>query len=326
MNCDDSNRKNCRACEGNNCNSINLLEDSVGDPGYFQELPLNCYNCVGEECAEGALGLVRKCELDKYQTCTVAFNSTGSVIARGCSDSIEIYCMNEGNRCYECKSNGCNLARAESEYIDCLACDAQDSDECANNVAAITRTRKCRETCMTALYARTKDAEPVYELLRSCLDDMDLDDREACEAGNHSKCIACKGANCNTADLGERKSCYVCEGDSCQVPEIQSCRAVMDHDQCSVEYNERGELTKLGCKSDYDPEEVKQRVIAKQMWLCDADNCNHIESVPDAQRCTLCHSLTDVNCAVNPENVSSDTNCNKAPYSECYSRVHAGNL
>ncbi|XP_036330873.1 uncharacterized protein LOC118742712 [Rhagoletis pomonella] len=321
--CDaNSNSRTCRTCEDNNCNDYEFVDVAIGNPGYFQDLPLNCYHCNGtEECSE-SLGKIRKCENNNLQTCTTVFNSTsGLVIARGCSDAQEEACADDSNSCYGCKSNGCNLATSEADYIDCIFCDAQEDETCLTNVNGIRRTRKCYTSCITALYNRTDDASPVRELIRTCLDDMDLDDREICAAGNDASCKACSSESCNTDDVGTRISCYQCVDDECQDPQPKTCRAVSENDRCFVQYDETGSIVELGCQSKYDPAEVKQLIVTQRLWVCDGENCNTIDASPSSQACAICSSATDSACAIAPSEVTSATTCAKLPYTQCYSRL-----
>ncbi|XP_037949168.1 uncharacterized protein LOC119680432 [Teleopsis dalmanni] len=320
LNCNDASYKSCRSCESNNCNTLNLINEVIGDPGMFQELPLNCYQCNGTDDCLTTLRL-NVCENNKLQTCTVEFNKNGAVVARGCSDKFKDACESAGNTCYDCKSNGCNTAKEKSDYVDCIFCDSQKNNDCIFDLSTVHRTRKCNKGCMTALYPRTNDAEPPYELIRTCLDDMDLDDRNVCENGNDLNCKSCSDGNCNNDDLGERKSCYHCEGDNCQDPKQQICRAVMEHDQCFVAFDETRSIVEMGCKSSYDPEDVKILLMAKRMWLCEDDNCNTINNVPTAKACAICNSRTDKNCAIAPDKVTSKTTCSSAPYTQCYTRL-----
>lgn len=326
LSCDGLNRKNCRQCLDNGCNDVNLANEDIGKIGMFTDLPLSCYHCKGiDECQEST-GVFNVCLGDEQQTCTVAFNDEGIVVQRGCSESVDQVCMDTGNICFDCKSPGCNSASNEDDYINCIYCDSQDGDDCIFDPHSITRTRKCHKSCMATLYARTKDENPVYELIRTCLDDKALDDRISCESNDDPKCMACTEENCNTHDVGQRKSCYQCKGDECQNPQTQTCRAVMENDQCFVQFDETGSIVELGCKSAYDPPEVVTLVTAKLLWLCDEDNCNHIDNVPQSQTCTLCNSATDEKCATTPKAIESFTSCVSLPYSQCYSRILSSTL
>ncbi|XP_065369864.1 uncharacterized protein LOC135962058 [Calliphora vicina] len=319
--CEGLGRKNCRTCSENACNKLNLANEDIGDAGLFTDLPLNCYQCNStEECKSSAVAL-GSCTENIKQTCTTVFNESGEVVGRGCSDSMENACSAEGNLCIDCKSNDCNVAKSENDYIDCVFCDAKNGDDCTFNVDAVKRTRKCYKGCMTALYPRTNDEHPVYELTRTCLDDKDLDDRNKCESSQDANCKSCSDEKCNKDDLGSRKSCYQCKGDECQIPKSQTCRAVLENDQCFLQWDETGSLIEMGCKSKYDPAEVDILVKEKYLWLCDEDNCNHIEDTPKSQTCVLCNSRTDSDCAIKPNDVQSSTTCGKAPYTQCYSRV-----
>ncbi|XP_053962812.1 G surface protein, allelic form 156 [Anastrepha ludens] len=324
--CDaNSTSKTCRTCEDNNCNSAIFKDEAIGKPGYFQDLPLNCYHCDSSEECSVSLGKVKKCENNNLQTCTTVFDSSnGSVVLRSCSDTADEACDDDSNNCYGCKSNGCNVATSESAYIDCIFCDAQENENCLTNVNAITQTRKCLTSCVTALYNRTSDTNPVHELIRTCLDDMDLDDREICAAGNDANCKACSSEKCNVDTVGTRISCYQCVGDECQDAQPKTCRASSEGDRCFVQYDEQGSIVELGCQSKYDPAEVKVLVVAKMLWLCEGENCNTIDSVPSSQVCAICSSATDAACATAPSSVQSVTTCAKTPYTQCYSRVLDG--
>lgn len=314
--------KTCRTCEDSFCNDYVFTEYPIGKPGIFQELPLNCYNCNGTEECSGSFGNVGKCENNIYQTCTSIFNTTdGQLIGRGCSDAWEEVCADDKYKCYDCKSSGCNVAETADDYIDCIFCDAQVDERCLTDVGKIGQSRACYKSCVTALYNRTNDATPVRELIRTCLDDMDLDDREICADGKDANCKACNEEYCNDANVGKRISCYQCAGDECQNPVTKTCRAVTEGDQCFVEYDETRSVVELGCKSKYDPAEVKERIIAKRLWLCDGENCNTIDATPERQMCTICNSITDPNCAISPQNVTSQTTCARSPYTQCYSRL-----
>uniref|UniRef100_A0A1I8NLT5 DUF753 domain-containing protein n=1 Tax=Stomoxys calcitrans TaxID=35570 RepID=A0A1I8NLT5_STOCA len=323
LTCEGLGHKNCRQCSGNACNNINLANEDIGNVGVFTDLPLSCYHCNGtEECRESK-GYIWVCAGNNDQTCSVAFDADGNVIQRGCSDLVDSACEGDDHTCFECKSNGCNVATTQAEYTECLFCDSQEGDDCVFNADVITRTRKCHKQCMTALYARTKDENPAYELMRTCLDDKDLDDRDACDSANDPSCTACTGDKCNKNEVGTRKSCYQCKGDECQTAEPKTCRAIMDHDQCFVQFDEAGSIVELGCKSKYDPPEIVTLVSAQFLWLCDADNCNHFDNLPKSQTCKVCNSVSDAACATNPDAVMSSTNCNSMPYSQCYTRVLA---
>lgn len=321
LNCDGLNRKNCRQCSEFGCNDINLANEDIGKVGVFADLPLTCYHCNGTEECQQSIGNLNVCTNNIHQTCTVVFNTEGNVIQRGCSDIVDHVCTEAGNVCYDCKSTGCNTAKKELDYINCIFCDSQSDVECTFNANNITRTRKCQGGCMTALYPRTKDDVPVYELMRTCLDDKNLDDRLSCEAKEDPQCKSCSEENCNKDQVGLHKSCYQCIGNECQNAQAQLCRSVMNNDQCFVQFDESGSVIELGCKSKYDPSEVVTLVTAKLLWLCDDDNCNHIDNLPQSQSCTLCNSLSDTECSTNPEHVVSYTTCNSLPYSHCYSRI-----
>lgn len=321
-------RKDCRSCFGANCNTVDLIDEHIGDPGLWQGLPINCYTCEGEDCVIST-GLVQSCGNNKLQTCTTVFSQEGKVVARGCSDLVATgygaYCDASPSDCLECKSSGCNLAVSKADYVDCIFCDAQTNANCTVNVEDVSRTRKCYKTCMTALYPRTTDADPPYDLTRTCLDDKDFDEREKCEAD--AFCRSCSGAACNTQLVPEvRNTCYYCKGDSCQLPTVSACHSYTSQEQCFILFDEVGTAIEMGCKSDYNPIDVRSLLLSKKLFLCNEDNCNALENLPPTRSCRLCNSRTDQFCATDPRNVASSTSCNQLPITDCYTRVLDGEL
>ncbi|XP_055920202.1 uncharacterized protein LOC129951877 [Eupeodes corollae] len=328
--------KNCQACSGENCNEkefenlvevnendvSSLIGESVGDPGHWQGLPLNCYTCEGEQCASSN-GPVKKCIDNDLQTCVTIFSQSGTVVARGCSDDVtqnyEDYCTTNPSDCIQCKSSGCNIAVSKNDYIDCIFCDAQTNPDCTFDVQNVKNVRKCHKACMTALYPRTTDADPSYNLERTCLDDKDLDDREVCNDLD-PLCHSCSSPLCNTQLIPEeRRKCQHCSGESCQIPVSRTCQSYTVNEQCFIKFDETGTISEMGCKSDYDPSDIHEMLISKKLFLCDGDDCN--ANIPSTHTCRLCNSITDKFCATDPQNIATSTACNQLPITSCYTRV-----
>ncbi|XP_055859253.1 uncharacterized protein LOC129921450 [Episyrphus balteatus] len=322
--------KNCQPCSGENCNeqifnNTVVKNENIGDPGYWQGLPLNCYTCEGDHCATSN-GLIRKCQENDLQTCTTVFSKNGQVIARGCSDDVaqnhEAYCEANPSDCLQCKSSGCNIAVSKSEYIDCIYCDAKTNAKCNIDIQNVNTTRKCHKACMTALYPRTSDIDPAYNLIRTCLDDKDLDDRETCDSD--PLCRSCSDSSlCNTQLLPEvRNVCQQCSGETCQTPTAKECQSYTANEQCFIMFDdEKTTISEMGCKSDYDPEDILSFLVSKRLYLCDGDDCNKLENLPQTHSCRLCNSRTDKFCATEPKNVASSTVCNQLPITSCYTRL-----
>lgn len=285
--------------------------------------PINCYECSTlDECSAGS-GVLRKCLDNDGQSCVAIFNSDGAVIERGCSDNLASVCTESGDNCYECRSHGCNFLNSQENLLDCVVCDAQSDDNCVFDIELVTERRKCNQQCMTALYPTNSEEGAPLELVRSCLDDLDLDDREACSEGSLENCVACSAASCNTVDLGVRGSCNVCKGD-CSNPQSKTCRAVPSGDKpesCFIEFDESGAIYEMGCLSQYNVSDVTLLETNKQLWYCTGDNCNVESALAKPQTCKLCNSQTDEDCAVAPENVETNTQCESLVNTDCYSRI-----
>lgn len=246
-------------------------------------------------------------------------DSKGAVIRRGCSDNLQDSCKDQ--TCYECRSHGCNNLKDNSKLIDCFVCDAQLDDNCVFDTELITATRRCNEQCITALYSRTKDAGSPLELVRTCLDDLDFDDREACADGTLDNCAACGTAKCNTVDMGVRGSCNFCTDGKCDNPQSKTCRAVVakgEKEQCFIQLNEAGAIAELGCLSQYNASDIATLQSNKRLWSCSGENCNLISALPSAKSCKLCNSRTDPNCAIAPNESQTEDKCSHALNTDCY--------
>lgn len=326
--CDnESDPLSCWKCMTNNCNTINMqsvLEN--GYPGRWQDTPITCFTCKGElECANK--GHFSPCLSDPLRNCMTVFNSTsGKVLQKGCSDLVEkdnfLYCNQTPDKCLRCNSNGCNEATSLDQYVECKYCDTEANGNCISNPSGISATRQCYKYCMTALYPRFKEENPSYGLSRSCYDDMDYDDRKLCEAGNKEHCKVCNEPKCNIINMPiKRHSCYACEKDRCQDPKVQICYTYRPNDKCYTRFNESGQVVSLGCHSQLSNAEANYLIKEKRLYTCGGENCNTLNSIPQAQTCILCSSRTNKNCAVNITAVNSKTTCGNQPYTHCYSRV-----
>ncbi|XP_068147667.1 G surface protein, allelic form 168 [Drosophila tropicalis] len=287
--------------------------------------PINCYTCDNyEECAAGT-GVLRKCLDNDSQSCVAIFASNGTVVQRGCSDNLEEICSESSDNCYECRSHGCNDLADNTELISCVVCDAQSDDNCVFDIELVKERRQCQKQCITALYPRSSEPGSPKELTRSCRDDLDHDDREACSDGTLADCVACSGDNCNTVDLGVRSSCNQCSGGNCANPQASTCRAVPAEgtdEECYIEVDESGAVYELGCISQFNVSEAVLLETEKRIWTCSgANNCNLISALPTPKNCKLCSSRTDTDCAIDPESVESETLCQNPVNTHCYSRL-----
>lgn len=298
----------------------------IGDPGKWQDLPLSCYSCEAEEC-RSSNGFLRKCESNNLQTCQTVFGADGAVARRGCSDDVLAthaqYCENNSGKCLGCKSNACNNATSLDQFVECYSCDSAKDPQCALDfVAKDSKQRKCQGHCAVALYPRSSAENPAYELARTCLDDLELDDREKCLADEHEFCVACEGALCNTATLpANRHKCYTCVDDECTDYKVAECSAYQPNDQCYITFDEENSILGMGCRSDFESDVITELIKQKRLLLCDGEACNRLESIPTAKTCSVCDSEKDERCATNPNLVTDIERCTNLPYTDCYTRV-----
>lgn len=302
----------CRSCEGNGCNDVNLaaLQGEDGVVGLWQDLPVNCEHCKGDNCKEESNWILRGCTNNKYQTCTTVFGASGEVTERGCSDTVKAsqkdYCEANPSKCVNCKSNACNNFEKESDLVECYTCDL--NGECK------TKTVQCAGECMVAKNPLTG------ETYRGCLNDKDLDDREEC--GKDNSCKTCKTVKCNDFDLDPVPStgsiCNTCPGNDCENVVPQNCNSI-SVDQCYTLLDDQKSVVAMGCKSSLDDDFIDQHLRTKEIYFCDGDSCNTFERLLDPKNCLACNSLTNPECAT--FGLGAESACRIAPYYECYQRV-----
>lgn len=324
--CDDSDKQYCRLCyDSDNCNVVDLVGTDIGYPGNWQGVPINCYTCKNEECNEQLP--IQACQNNTKQNCGTVFDPNGTVVERGCSDLIYSgeyanYCDENPDNCKFCKSSGCNSAKSLADFDECLFCEGADNSDCISHPENIKRTRSCHKGCMTGLYPRKQEENPAFELARGCLDDLDLDDREDCKAGKKAYCQACDGKSCNTVKIPEKRlKCNVCNGADCDEPKSSECTAFRENDQCFTLFVEENNVQRMGCASDLDNSELVK--YARQLLLCDGDNCNTFESFPSPVSCRWCNSVDNPECASKPT-TSTATVCHLLPNTECFTRIDKG--
>ncbi|TMW39937.1 hypothetical protein DOY81_014983, partial [Sarcophaga bullata] len=291
--------------------------------GIFQDLPLNCYTCSGEECEPGKPRNPNKCEGDSYQDCMTVFDADGNVLRRGCEFAVlaeqQNYCDSNPELCFKCKSNGCNDMIDPTISQECLYCDAATNSNCLFSPSTITTTRKCTLGCVASLYPR-KSNPKVMDFVRTCFEDIEPDNRDTCTPENN--CVKCLNDKCNTDILPVegRLSCLHCEGSNCDVPVSKQCVGYSQNDFCYIHFdNVTHSAIGMGCRSAIDDDQLRANI--KQYFICDGDNCNSYENLPEAKFCAQCNSETDVNCAVAPALITAQARCGTYPYTQCFTRI-----
>lgn len=326
--CDDSDKQHCRMCSGkDNCNVADLLSSYIGYPKNWAIPPVNCYTCNGTECQGASLGALRKCVGNDQQNCATVFDESGLVVLRGCSDTLyedaELlqYCDENSGHCKFCKSTGCNDAKALDTYVDCLICDGSEGAECVRQVGDVTRTVSCQGSCFTGLYPRNRSvANPVLDLARGCLDDLEYDDRLECAAGTLENCVSCSGASCNKADVPEdRLSCNYCEDAACETLGSQLCVGHRAEDQCYILVGDLS-VRAMGCATDL--EETFLLANRRDLYLCSGDDCNTKDKLQAGVSCNVCDSTTDDSCVANGGSLK--TVCQHYIYPDCYTYLNEG--
>lgn len=327
--CDASDSQHCRLCSGkDNCNVADLKSSFIGYPGKWSTPPVNCYSCNGTECTSTSSGTLRKCTGNDEQNCATVFDESGTVIHRGCSDTLYgdadllQYCDENSANCKFCQSTGCNDAQSLNSYVDCLFCDGSDGAECVRSVGDVTGSRSCQGSCFTGLYPRNRsESNPILDLARGCLDDLEYDDREKCAAGEVKNCTACSVDNCNTANVpGDRLSCNFCQDESCETTISQLCLGHRDEDQCYIHVGDLS-IQAMGCATDQSDSFLYTH--RRDLYLCSGDNCNTKDKLSLAGvACNICNSTYDDNCVAGVGVTSAV--CQHYIYPDCYSYVDDG--
>ncbi|XP_030560364.1 uncharacterized protein LOC115762327 isoform X2 [Drosophila novamexicana] len=321
--CNATDYRSCRNCVGSNCNSIDLANRvDDGQHGLFQDLPLKCHSCEGEHC-HSSLGPAVECTLNAEQDCKTVFDLDGSTVRRrGCADDVDnyedLYCRQNPELCFTCKSNECNDAWNLADYTSCVFCNSATDTECITYPqSADLATRQCVGKCMVALVGK--------DVLRSCLDDKEAFDRVACtsdESGNN--CAACEDGKCNTFPFpADRLSCHVCTGSSgCSSSHAQSCIAYEKDDFCFAKYND-GAVELMGCASSQNSSDLQHWRDSNLLHECASNDCNELSRLPSSDVCLACDSSKTPDCAQSPTDVTSTQTCH-APLADCVTRIENG--
>lgn len=322
----DAISKNCQFCSRDGCNTANIKKRFEHPYGVFQDIPLNCNTCKGDECQSGKPSNPNKCERDDYQDCMTVFESSGKVIRRGCENLVlaehQSHCDAFPELCFRCKANGCNNMTNPSQYQECLFCESTINPDCVLNPSSIKTTRNCTLGCVTSLYPR-KSKPKLLDLVRTCFEDIEPDNHEKCTA--ESNCIKCLDNKCNTAILPSegRLSCLHCEGSNCDVPTSKQCVTYNPNDMCYIYFdNVTLSAVHMGCRSDVEDEKLRAEI--KQYFICDGNDCNDFKNLPEATLCYVCDSENDVNCAIEPSNVTVQHSCRRLPHTQCFTRIRDG--
>lgn len=323
--CDGNDYRNCRSCNGSECNAIDLANRvDDGQHGLFQTLPLKCHTCEGEHCL-ASLGPSTQCTLNPEQDCKTVFNLDGQTVRRrGCADDVDDYedryCRQHPELCFVCKSNECNDAWELTDYTSCVYCNSETDDQCVTYPqSAELGTRQCQGKCLVALLDNK-------ELLRSCLDDKELYDQSACSSDESgSSCAACTDGNCNTfAYPADRLSCHVCTGSDCSSSRSESCRAYDQQDFCFAKYNGQGGVQLMGCASGQNSSDLEAWRSSNTLYECSGKDCNELRYLPESELCVSCDSSKTPDCAQSPTDVSIFVTCH-APLASCVTRLENGN-
>lgn len=318
--CDANDSFTCRSCLGSECNSIDLYNKvDDGYHGVWQDLPLKCHTCEGEQCLY-SLGPAVTCSTRNInQDCMTVFKSNGQVDRRGCSDEVDdyrdLYCRENPELCFKCKSNECNVAWSVSEYVECAFCDSATNDMCLLNPGLNDfTTRTCYKECMVAM----KD----QEIIRSCLDDKELRVQHKCQESNGIECATCTGDKCNNfAFPADRLRCHICTGASCATSESQYCKLYDTNDFCFAKY-ENGKVDRMGCGSAQNASDVSEWESENKLYKCESNDCNELSRLPTGGVCIACDSSKTPDCAQNPLLIVVTETC-LAPSEQCVTRINS---
>lgn len=118
------------------------------------------------------------------------FIISGNVKAKLCrgdfTQDLEIYCSRFPDYCLHCLSKRCNLAVNINEYVDCVNCDSNLTEDCAKN-SNYLETRKCYKNCMKILWPSENNEES--RVIQGCLDDLEIDEQEDCNKFGHCRLL-----------------------------------------------------------------------------------------------------------------------------------------
>lgn len=321
--CDSTDTKTCRSCFGTKCNSIDLFNKiDDGLHGVWQELPLRCHTCMGDECIH-SLGPALNCSTRNiYQDCMTVFDHSGNVWRRGCSDDVEDYedhfCRLNPDLCFKCKSNECNMVWSTNAYVKCVFCNSEADASCTTNPESDDfEIRKCHQECMVVMNDN--------QIIRSCLDDKELPHRQACRLGeNNTDCAACTSDGCNNFVFpSDRLKCYMCDDSTpCPLASSKYCEIYDDNDSCFAKFDD-GKVDLMGCVSTLNSSDLDDWTEQNIFYQCEGSECNEISRLPSGVKCISCDSGQTPDCAQQPDLIETTQDC-KAPNDICVTRILEG--
>lgn len=329
--CYGRDRYSCRLCEGDNCNNIDMktLVKDTSNMGMWQDLPLTCKSCKTETACAAKNVTSEKCPNSLDECLTVFDEATDKVMFRGCSSALEttgqlrLWCDSRDDKglCPTCKSNECNIAASKKEYVKCHYCGWPGTKPCNDVIAANDKTvsvRQCHKSCMIAAYQKHESDNKIFNIVRSCADDMEVAEQEKCKKDGKNKCRVCDNELCNSQLMYEDwPKCYKCkDGKGCATPKSELCDAYSKAHGCYYLYDSDKQPVQGNCMNSLSSQMRKDFLKNNKISFCVGSGCN--KEQPKAQKCLKCDSKDKEDCATQPQNMNASLVECSVPNSKCY--------
>lgn len=272
----------CLVCTGDYCNTIT----------YPIKGRLVCLECLGQSCEENSVE-DKFCErLSAAETCVSVFGSSGNVIERGCSSTVQsVAICNDANStsCLKCDFNLCNTQSSKLEIFHCVSCDSRDDPSCVSNSSAAASKACTTNQCYSRLL-------PTNSSVWQHIDKGCVADLPAPSYCNGTECAVCNGDRCNNILYpSDRISCLKCKDSECKESTIpmSSCRLYNQQSQaCITLYNTNSEVFYRGCYSEAanGTKEVCDDTSELLCSKCLSQNCNN-DTIRRGKKCYKCQGL-----------------------------------
>lgn len=283
--------KNCLVCESDLCNSIIYpLKDR-----------LICKHCLGEFCEYGDVSDEYCEKLHQDERCVSVFGSSGKIIERGCSSTVQNAekCSVNDSNCVKCNFNECNVHETSSENNFCVSCSSINDPGCVDNSSNPSIKICPTNQCYSKLLPSLNGSQHI---------------EKGCAADITTESTVCTGDRCNNILYpADRFSCMDCRGEACKNSVIPSKVCLLYNSQqqaCVTLYDNRNEVNYRGCYADaaLGTKEVCDDPTQLLCTKCRSKNCNQ-DSLRRGNRCMKCQGLECFKTVTLADVVDCTTNC-----------------
>ncbi|XP_058466328.1 major surface-labeled trophozoite antigen 417-like [Malaya genurostris] len=251
---------------------------------------LYCYNCVDNQCIDGAtIANVIQCSTTASNDQCYTKYSGYKIVQRGCMSAMtptdQSSCSASAD-CELCSGDRCNQYSRATHT--CIKCSSANDENCFNPSASMQAERcGAPSTDVSQVQCYTRVIGTVTE--RGCIQSQN--DIDGCD---RYQCATCFGSGCNGGEYpAGRQKCIKCSGTACATATFKNYCA-LPGDNCAMIKNGDGTISK-NCESSLsDTEKSYCQANPAKCFYCGNNGCN--ECTIDIQANPKCYTCEGTNC------------------------------